>query len=583
MATDTISYTVSKTGISPATKQFGGVQGGHNVYTVVFTIANDLWNEVQGDLGENDIVGYRFVLKNGGGEVMSVFGGRLISKVVTVDIDEFLTRYGGEAEITLVITRYSAGVENEPYSFPALLKFKGRIAGARGLEEYQSILSIKEEVENTAEGVEKYVYEAKGYAEEAEALRDEVETKLANGDYKGEKGDRGEQGPAGPQGPKGEQGPQGPQGEKGEKGDGADVDTSLFASAIQNTVSGGVLGINDIGKLEHIVKVQLSGEEVENLLPSPYAEPLVMHTYNGDGSLVINGTVPSDNSMPLIVYISGGSDTLEKGIYTLDLGTATSKVYLDISLTDANYSTYEEYRTDSTGKITFTVGDCNVVERLTLRPTSGETFDNLLVKPMFYKVNTLATSWTSKTAQNYDVGYEPAIQFLGELKNNTTYTMKFKCSQKGVTVKAPHPAIAYSAPTEYVTTGEVQTITFTTNEYVDERKEYIYDTTYGWTALLYATYSPTDVVFTDFTIVEGVPTTNFTQVKLYRYGQNSSENKLEYTPNADGTVDVPSLSPYMSLVTDGCGLTITATYNIDTKSYIDKQFENFVNVAEVGK
>ena len=363
---------------------------------------------------------------------------------------------------------------------------------------------------------------------------------------------------------------------------GADVDTSLFASAIQNTVSGGVLGINDIGALDHTVKVKLSGEEVENLLPSPAAEPLVMHTYNGDGSLVINGTVPSDNSRPLIVYISSNPVTLEKGIYTLDLGTATSQVYLQISLTDAHSSTYEEYQTDSTGKITFTVGDYNVVNALTLRPISGEVIDNLLVKPMFYKVNTLATSWTSKPAENNNVGYEPAIQFLGVLKNSTTYTMKFKCNKKGVAVKAPHPAIAYSTPTEAVTTGELQTITFTTNEYVDERKEYTYDATYGWSALLYAEYSPTDAVFTDFTIVEGAPTTDFTQVKLYRYGKNSSENKLEFTPSADGTVDVPSLAPYMSLVTDKYGLIITATYNLDTKNYIDKKFENFVNVAEVG-
>lgn len=638
MAINTISYTVSSEGISPATKQFGGVQGDHNVSTLVFTLSSEYWESIQALKGEGDSLGYSFTLRNGAGETMTVSGGIAYYQVATIDVDEFLTRYGGVAEITLNITLYSAGVARVLNSFPALLKFKGRIAGARGADEYQGLVPLRDEVKEMRNEVQGFKYEAgqsahlasehadtaRSWAQDArdsktralesadasntsaakskeestrataaanEALRlkTEVETKLANGDYKGEKGDKGPQGVQGIQGPKGDigpQGPQGPQGPKGEKGDRGDgiLDGSQFAGAIKNTVSGGVLGINDIGALEHIVKVQLSGEEVENLLPSPCDEPLLMHTHNVDGSLVINGTVPNDNyGRPLIVYMSGRSDTLEKGIYTLDLGMATSQVYLAIALTDANSSTYENLQTDNTGKITFTVGDYNVVEALALRTTSGETINNLLVKPMFYKVNSLATSWTSKSSQNYDVGNEPAIQFLGELKNNTTYTMKFKCSQKGVVVKAPHPAFAYSAPTEYVTTGEMQTITFTTNEYVDERKEYVYDATYGWTALLYATYSPTDVVFTDFTIVEGASTTDFTQVKLYRYGKNSSENKLEFTPNADGTVDVPSLSPYMSLVTDKAGINIEATYTLDTKSYIDKQFENFVNVAEVGK
>lgn len=47
-------------------------------------------------------------------------------------------------------------------------------------------------------------------------LIDEVNTKLENGEFKGEKGDPGEKGDTGPQGEKGDTGPQGPQGEKGD-------------------------------------------------------------------------------------------------------------------------------------------------------------------------------------------------------------------------------------------------------------------------------------------------------------------------------------------------------------------------------
>ena len=355
---------------------------------------------------------------------------------------------------------------------------------------------------------------------------------------------------------------------------GADIDTSLFASAIQNQVSGSVISVNDVGALDHTVKVKLSGEEVENLLPSPYTEPFSMHTYNGDGSLVINGFVPSDNYMPLIVYFSYGSDTLEKGTYTLDLGTATNQVYLEIALTDANNSPYENYQTDNTGKITFTVGDFNVIETLLLRAKSNETINNLLVKPMFYKVNSIASSYTSVAPQNYDPSYETALRIDCELKSSTQYTIKFKANMAGVVLKT-EAAITENHEYTYIeTTGAEQTLTFTTIDVIEDFASYYDKSEGGWGVLRYENYTDTSFKLTDVTIVEGNGVaTDYTKVKLYRYGANSNIDKVEYTPNADGTVEVDSLAPYMSLVTDKCGLTIEATYNIDTKGYIDKKFE----------
>lgn len=72
---------------------------------------------------------------------------------------------------------------------------------------------------------------AKYYAASAAQIKEEIEAKIADGSFKGEKGDPGEKGepgkdgekgdagPAGPQGEKGETGAAGPQGEKGEKGE----------------------------------------------------------------------------------------------------------------------------------------------------------------------------------------------------------------------------------------------------------------------------------------------------------------------------------------------------------------------------
>lgn len=226
-----------------------------------------------------------------------------------------------------------------------------------------------------------------------------------------------------------------------------DAGIASSANAIQNTVSGGKIVVNDVSPISHIVKVQL----IKNLLPStPFANPLEIGYSNGDGSYIINGTVATDNSLPIYVFISGATTTLENGTYALDLGTATSQVYLRISLTDDRYSTYEDYITDATGKVTFSVGNYNRIQALLLQAENGANIENLLIRPVFYKVST-----------------------------------------------------------------------------------------------------------------------DYSQVKLYRYGKDETD-KLEFIPNADGTVDVPSLAPIMSLTTNTEGIVINANYNVDTKAYVDK-------------
>jgi hypothetical protein len=48
--------------------------------------------------------------------------------------------------------------------------------------------------------------------------------------------------------------------------------------------------------------------------------------------------------------------------------------------------------------------------------------------------------------------------------------------------------------------------------------------------------------------------------------------RTEHTPNADGTLIVPSAYPTTILTTDTEGVTIEAEYNVDTKAYIDNKF-----------
>ena len=78
---------------------------------------------------------------------------------------------------------------------------------------------------------ENHIIESHDEVQALTNLINEVETKLENGEFigekgdegkKGDKGDQGIQGPQGEKGDKGDQGIQGPQGEKGEKGEKGD-------------------------------------------------------------------------------------------------------------------------------------------------------------------------------------------------------------------------------------------------------------------------------------------------------------------------------------------------------------------------
>ncbi len=95
-----------------------------------------------------------------------------------------------------------------------------------GTDEFSALASALAQVQTGLEGVEKACEDASraaSYAQDqgdaAKAVGDELETKAANGYFKGEKGDQGLQGEPGPQGPKGDTGPQGPKGEQGPQGE----------------------------------------------------------------------------------------------------------------------------------------------------------------------------------------------------------------------------------------------------------------------------------------------------------------------------------------------------------------------------
>ena len=173
----------------------------------------------------------------------------------------------------------------------------------------------------------------------AQAVADEVQRRLDNGDFvgpQGPKGDRGETGPIGPQGPQGEKGdkgdkgeqgdtgpigPQGPKGEKGDKGDtgakgepGKDavIDATLTqeGAAADAAATGKRLAEIEKAVAEKADKARqniLIGTETGNpvSVSDAFSAPLCGLTVYGRSTQ--DGTPSPDNPVPIVSAGDGGN------------------------------------------------------------------------------------------------------------------------------------------------------------------------------------------------------------------------------------------------------------------------------------
>lgn len=136
---------------------------------------------------------------------------------------------------------------------------------------------------------------------ETNNLIDNVETKLENGEFIGEKGDKGDQGEPFTYDDFTEEqlaSLKGEQGEQGEKGDsGEDADMSVVANALKGNASGNVVALNDVSPLQHDINVQLdNGESVtvcsKNLFDKSQS---VIEGIRNETAVAISSTVVMEN------------------------------------------------------------------------------------------------------------------------------------------------------------------------------------------------------------------------------------------------------------------------------------------------
>ena len=180
MAIKTIEYEVNLAGITPATEQFGGTQGDHNVTEIKFSLAQELLNALTLNATDQKIM-YRFDVYDGEGGIWQSEPIQLTEKQMSVKLEERHTRFGGKVAVYLVITELSEDNETqiELYSFPAVLRLKNRPDGVyQDGENYESVTSLAQKAKNSAAAAEKSNNELQLFA----AV---IEEKLKNGEFDG--------------------------------------------------------------------------------------------------------------------------------------------------------------------------------------------------------------------------------------------------------------------------------------------------------------------------------------------------------------------------------------------------------------
>lgn len=161
MAVRTVEFSVSRNGITPAYKQFGGVQGDHRSTKLIFTLDTELYTAVTEEAeGIGGSAVYRFDGYDGEGGVFRSDTSPLTGNEVSYYLEEWITRYGGTVKAVLVISVLKDDTaEMELYSFPALLQLKslpfGTDTGGENLESMSSLTqSAKEAAERAAQSAQ---------------------------------------------------------------------------------------------------------------------------------------------------------------------------------------------------------------------------------------------------------------------------------------------------------------------------------------------------------------------------------------------------------------------------------------------
>lgn len=442
--------------------------------------------------------------------------------------------------------------------------------------------------------------------DEANAVIDEVETKLENGDFVGDKGDNGVSVTHSWDGTvlkvtsasgsssadlKGDKGNKGDKGDKGDKGEPGDVTKEYvngnFANALKGSSSGSAISLTDVSPVEHDVDVKVRSK---NILPYPYKDTTVTnqgitYTDNGDCSITVSGTSTGFSGFYLID--SRFNEIIENGkTYTLSLKTLSGEGNVGMLGEIVRKSDNVIVHYLNTGNPTFTV-DKNLYDykylRLQIPTTNTEVSCTVAVMLEDGSTATEYTPYVDVSTINLGVGGKNLFDYTlpytvggvldentGELINwgsgwcvydyieiqpNITCTVNSELNQNRYPIcfYDENKVFISSAEDSFMGENNYHPIVFTTPP----------NCKYMRISAIIANASTSMIVLGEYTKE---------QMELMEY--EPYVEPVEYSVNADGTVKgVASLYPSMSLLTDTSGVMIDAEYNKDT----NKVIQNLVN------
>lgn len=174
MAVRKIEYCVDTSGIQPAVKQFGGIQGEHRATELVFKIDKPLYDSLTAQGVDGAKLIYRFDGYDGQGGCSKSDIKDLTKENVSYLLEERLTRFGGIVKVVLVITLLkNDSTEMELFSFPALLQLKnlpeGTEVGGESHESMSVLAQVAKDSANVASNSAKVAVEAREKTERARA------------------------------------------------------------------------------------------------------------------------------------------------------------------------------------------------------------------------------------------------------------------------------------------------------------------------------------------------------------------------------------------------------------------------------
>lgn len=164
-----INFEVASDGISPATLQAAGIQGEDQATELRFKLSDEFYSSLVEGGGT---LFYRFDVETSTGQTLSLTSNNLEGKDISLPLVRALTRDGGVAHVTLIITSVSEDftTESEVYSHKCHIRFDNK-KDSTTEEEYESLTTIEQSAKASAGRAETAAAETAKAAAETKAAQ----------------------------------------------------------------------------------------------------------------------------------------------------------------------------------------------------------------------------------------------------------------------------------------------------------------------------------------------------------------------------------------------------------------------------